>query len=167
LLKASSREAETEILLSGNKFIDLLQAAMDKKASFRFQAKGFSMSPFIKNGDFLTVSALGNADAGIGKIIVCVRPKNRMLIVHRVVGKNKNGYILKGDNIFNIDSLVHYDDVLGVVSSIERNGRPVLFGLGWERVIVAFFSRIKVFPVVSRLWRKLQKTPPKKLISLL
>jgi len=51
-------EKEAELSISGSTLIELLEAVLSQEASFRFQAKGLSMSPFIKDGDMVTVSPL-------------------------------------------------------------------------------------------------------------
>jgi len=63
-----SRDAETksalfnrkegELQLSGPSLVELLRSVLDKGVPFRFQAKGFCMTPFIKDGDVITVFPL-------------------------------------------------------------------------------------------------------------
>jgi hypothetical protein len=48
----------SDLPLSGPALVHLLRAMMDKGAPVRFRAKGFSMSPFIKNKDVVTISPL-------------------------------------------------------------------------------------------------------------
>lgn len=146
-------EAREGILLAGHGLTDTLHAVLDKGAAFRFQAKGFSMAPFIKDNDMLTISPLNTSLVGLGKIVAFLHPDNGKLVIHRVIGRSKRGYFLKGDNIFGIDGLVGRENILGTVSLVQRNGRPLILGLGWERVIIAFFSRIKLFPMILWSWR--------------
>ncbi len=143
---------EEEICLSGSRVIDLLHSVLEKKAAFRFQVKGFSMFPFIKDGDILTISAVNKSSMRFGRISAFVHPGNGKLAIHRIIGMNKGGYLLKGDNIFDIDGTVSRENILGTVSSVQRSGRSFTFGLGWERVIIAFLSRMKIFPLALRFW---------------
>jgi hypothetical protein len=146
-------ETKEEISLSGRRFIDLLQAVLEKRAAFRFQAKGFSMSPFIKDSDIVTISPLNNGSVGLGQTLAFVHPGNGRLAIHRVIGRSKDRYLLKGDNIFAVDGLVKHEYILGVVSCVRRNGKAFTLGLGWEKVIIAFCSRIKLFPLILGGWR--------------
>ena len=41
--------------LSGYVLIELMKAVLEKNVPFRFRGKGFSMSPFIRDGDVITI----------------------------------------------------------------------------------------------------------------
>jgi hypothetical protein len=54
-----SRPGGSELFLTGPVFIELLHATLAKGVPFPFRARGSSMHPFIKDGDVITVSPLG------------------------------------------------------------------------------------------------------------
>ena len=60
--------------LSGPALLDLLRAVLDKRVPFRFTARGFSMSPFIKDGDVVTVSPCAPGAIHYGDVIAFVHP---------------------------------------------------------------------------------------------
>ena len=152
-LDTSFLETKEEISLSGQGFTDALQAVLDRGAAFRFQAKGFSMSPFIKDGDILTISPFNNGPVRLGQTIAFLHPGNGKLTIHRIIGISRYRYFLKGDNIFGVDGWVDRECLLGAVSRVQRNSKSLTLSLGWERVIIAFFSRTKLFPLILWGWR--------------
>ena len=140
--------------LSGAALLELLQAVLDKGAPFRFQAKGFSMTPFVRDRDVITVSPLPGTSPGLGDVVAFIKPETGKLAVHRVVGKRGDSYLIKGDNSPEGDGLVPKANVLGRVSRVERDGKRVFLGLGPERFLIAFLTRRGLlFPLLLPVWR--------------
>ena len=144
---------EDEFLLSSLALTELARATLAKNACFRLKVKGFSMSPFIKNNDVVTISPLRNSSTNFGQAAAFVNPQTDKLIIHRVVGEANGFYLIKGDRVFNPDGLIPKENILGRVAKIERNNKNIYFGLGFERVIVAFLSRIRLLNLVFYIWR--------------
>ena len=131
----------------------LLRGVLDKGASFRFQGKGFSMSPFIKDGDVLTIAPLQVSSPRFGDVVVFTHPHTGKLIIHRIVGKRAGSYLTKGDNAPEEDGLISRAAILGRVARVERNGRYISLGLGPDRFIIAFMIRTGLLPLVWPVWR--------------
>jgi signal peptidase I len=131
----------SELSLSGPALVQLLRAVLDKGAPARFRARGFSMSPFIRNEDVVTLSPLQDASPGRGDVIAFVLHGTDKLCVHRVVGKKGNLYVTKGDNSSEADESVPRENVLGFVTRVERDGKEVFLGFGPERFLIAFLCR--------------------------
>ena len=143
-----------ELQLSGPDLIELLRAVLDKGAPFRFRAKGFSMSPFIKDDDVITVSPLTDDSTRYGDVVAFIRPEMKKLVIHRVVGKKGEYFHIKGDNITYTDELIPVANILGRVIRVERNGKEVFFGLGPERFLIAFLNRRGLlFPLFYPIWQ--------------
>jgi signal peptidase I len=121
-------------------FAELMAAVLARGTPFRFQASGFSMFPFIRDGDVLTI-VTPPARLRVGNVAAFNSPCNQKLTVHRVVEVNATGYLLRGDNIPEPDGTVSHAEIIGRVIRIERRNRPVGFGLGIERIMIAFLSR--------------------------
>lgn len=138
---------EREIALYSPHLIELIRAVHEKSKSFRFKAKGFSMSPFVKDGDVLTIDK-HNDSYNFGDLAAFVRPCVQKLVVHRIVGKKNNLYLLKGDNIFKNDGFVPFSNMLGKVVKVDRGGRNILFGVENVCGPIAFMSRYNFFPVL-------------------
>lgn len=146
-----------EFYISDAVTIELIQAAFAKGALFRFKVKGFSMSPFLQDEDIVTLSPLWRSAVGLGKPVACVCPAHKKLVVHRIVARKKNRYLIKGDNCCQPDGLADKEDILGCVISIERKNKTIFFSLGPERIIIAFLSRNGLLPVVFSFWRLIPK----------
>ena len=143
-----------ELKLSGLYLTKLLQAVLDKGAPFRFRAKGFSMSPFIKDDDIITVSPLKDDSIRSGDVVAFIRPEMINMVIHRVVGKNGEYFHIKGDNIPDTDELIPVTNIMGSVTRVERNGKEVFLGLGPERFLIALLTRTGFLSqLLTPLWR--------------
>jgi hypothetical protein len=146
---------DQEIFISGELTVELMQAVFNKGACFRFQAKGFSMLPFILDNDILTLCALNVSPVSLGKVVACAGYPANKLVIHRIVAMKKEQYLIKGDSCFKPDCFLRKEDILGCVIGIERQEKVVRFGLGPERRIIAFLNRSNLLFLASVLWRKI------------
>ena len=143
-----------ELSLSSQSLRELLRAVLDKGASFRFRAKGFSMSPFIKDGDVLTVAPWQGTAPRLGDVVVFTHPNTGKLIIHRIIGKKIGSYLTKGDNVPEGDGLISRAAILGRVTKAERDGKYIFLGLGPERFVIAFFLTHRgLLPLLRPVWR--------------
>jgi len=138
---ALSVKGKGEISLSGDSLTGLMRAVLDKGKPFRFRAKGFSMSPFIKDGDVVTVARKAGSRPRTGDVVAFLLPAAGRVALHRVVGEGRDVFFVKGDNVPESDGAVPLDRILGTVSRVERNGRPVRLARGKGAAIVARMSR--------------------------
>jgi len=157
-IKPVSCKNEQEFSLSGAVTIELIQAAFIKDALFRFKVNGFSMSPFIQDGDIVTLSPVSRSPISLGKAVACISPVHKRLVIHRVIGKKGDHYLIKGDNIPRADCLMDKKYILGCVTAIERKNKTVLLGLGPERIVIAFLSRKGFRPLILSFWRLIPKS---------
>lgn len=141
-----------EVSFTGDGLINLIRAVTEKGADFRFRVKGFSMSPFIKDGDIVSISALPKNGLGLGRIVAFVNPCSQKLAIHRINGRSSGHYVIKGDGLPDIDGFIPCKNILGLVSKVERKGKVFSLGLGPERRIIAFFSRKGILPIIFRYW---------------
>ena len=146
-----------ELDLSAPDMVRLLRDVLAKGASFRFKAKGFSMTPIIKDGDIITVSPCLSAGLRSGDIAAFAHPATDRLVVHRIVGIRGGSFFVKGDNNGDFDGLIPGSHVLGRITRIERDGRSVQLGLGSERSAIALLSRFHILPLLLAPMRKLYR----------
>lgn len=144
------------------KNIDLLKLSrefLERGTSIRFQAKGFSMRPFIRDGDFITVSPIKNSSIRIGDVVFYSTAGNNV-IAHRIINKyGKDGnmnLLIKGDAGFGPPERVNSQGVLGKVVAIERNGRKRNLETRFYRTLNLLFARLSpfshwIYPIGSRL----------------
>ena len=143
------------------------------------------MSPFIRDGDVITVAPVLPPDrnprtpktssvppngepvvraCGIGQVVAFVAPENQRLVVHRIIGRHESRFLIQGDNLSGlVADAVRPDDILGRVVRVERGRKRVWLGLGPERHVIAVLSRAGLLlPVLLRarvLTRFLKKRP--------
>lgn len=148
-----------ELNLSGSRMSGLMQAVLEKNACFRFMAGGYSMTPFIRDKDIITVFPATGSRIGPGDIAACANFLTDSVIVHRIIGKKDGEFIFKGDNCLNPDGRFAPDRIVGVVGLVERGGRQAWFGGGPEKRLIAFISRTGilnrlVLPVLRMIKRR-------------
>jgi signal peptidase I len=143
--------------LSGTALKELAAAATDQRASLRFKALGSSMSPFIRNGDIVTISPVGGRRLRGGIIVAFCHPKTNKLVVHRIVRVAPGGVWPRGDNTTVPDGFVPFKNILGIVSQVRRRQRRILLGNGPEGAILAALSRKNMLrPMTFTAWRILR-----------
>lgn len=125
--------------LSGQALANVAGAILVRGAHFRFRARGWSMMPYIRDGDLLTLSPISGT-LRLGDVVGFVHPPGDHLVVHRVVGRTVDGWLLRGDSLPEGDGRVDQMHILGRVTRVERGGRVVRFGLGPERAVIAWLS---------------------------
>jgi RimJ/RimL family protein N-acetyltransferase len=142
------------LMLSGAAVREFLAAVLERGAPFRFTARGYSMYPFIRDADAITVSPLYGRAPRVGEVVAFRGGEDR-LVVHRVVAAGAPGddaaagYLIRGDNCTESDGRVPRAAVLGVVTRVERDGRPRHFGMGREAALLAALSREGVLRPVT------------------
>ena len=132
--------AGRELRLPNADLLGLLSDVLAKGVPFRFLAAGYSMSPFIRDGDVITIKPRTDTNLRNGAVAAYVRPKDGHLAVHRIVGRTEAGFALKGDHEPVSDYPVTASEILGVVDRVERSGRRIRLGLGAGKGWIAFLS---------------------------
>ena len=134
----------------------LASAVLGKGHEFRFQARGQSMLPFIKDGDTAIVQPIGNVPSTIrlGDVVLCVIDERRLL-VHRVMGISKNDsitmYRIQGNAVAKADGLIASEQILGRVTGIERGSKQRQIDTPWERILGTLW--IWASPLTRRSYR--------------
>ncbi len=132
---------------------DLLQLSKDifrKGKSARFQAKGWSMRPFIRDGDFIVVSPIENSSIKPGDVVFYLTAENKV-IVHRVIKKykkdkdNRITMLIKGDATFSSPEKVEMQNVLGKVVAVEKNGQKKRLDTKFYQIKGLLFAGISPF----------------------
>jgi signal peptidase I len=133
---------------------ELVMEVVSKGVECRLQAKGYSMSPIIKDGDMITISPVSGSLPRFGDVIAFIHPKTEKLLIHRVVWKSGDAWLVKGENALEPDGLIKKENVLGLVTKVERKGKRIFLGLGPERFLIALLTRTNLlFPVLRSVRR--------------
>jgi len=130
-----------ELPLSAGDLEILLRAVTERNVPFRFQARGFSMTPFIRDRDVLTAVPILLDDASVGDVAVFTHPESRKLTVHRIVARTSEGFLMKGDGSLESDGVISESKILARIVRIERKGYEESRGLGPGRGLLAVLSR--------------------------
>jgi len=140
-------------VLGSSDFHALAQEVLGRGGSFRFQAGGSSMYPFIRGGDVLLVESVAPARLRPGEIIFYHRGGTSHM-VHRLVRRvEKDGrliFIAQGDNLVGADAPIFAEQVLGMVVEIQRHGRRMRLGRGPGRLLNLTAYRLAPW----RFWRR-------------
>ncbi len=137
-----------ELPLSNASLLALAEDVLGRGFSLRFQAKGSSMAPLVRDRDILTVGPKGGDTPRPGDIVAFVHPADGKLCVHRVVAFRNGKATIKGDNVPMADGVFPESSILGYVRRVERDGHDVRSGLGLMGRLIASLSR-------SRAWEGL------------
>ena len=141
-----------ELPLSGPALLELMCAVLARGVPFRFCARGWSMAPFIQDGDVITVAPLLGAQPGVGEVVAFIHPEAGNLVVHRVVARRGTTSFIQGDSVAEYaDGFIPAENLLGRVTRVERNGRNTWLGLGPERTLIAWLSRTRRL-IPLRMW---------------
>jgi signal peptidase I len=151
--------------LSGPALQEFLRAVLARGVPLRFKARGFSMSPFIHDGDVLTVAPQAEPRLRSGEVVAFCHQKTGKLVVHRVLARMTEGLLLRGDNTSESDGLIPSENVLGLVTKVERNGYQVRLGRGMERFFIAFLSRHDLLQPLIAMARQVMRPLVRKILA--
>ena len=105
------------LTLSNQALGGFLKTITLKGASFKFTARGMSMSPFICCGDSLVIAPIKKT-LKKGDIVAFISSSKDNLIIHRIVHIKNNKFLLKGDNVYNADGYVKKECIYGYVKKV-------------------------------------------------
>lgn len=102
---------------------ELAIETLKKGQRLRYTAHGMSMTPFIRDGDRLTIEPLSMAPR-VGQVVLCQKPP--FGFVHRIIACDDGDFFcLQGDNLSRPDGWYARTQLMGKVVGIERDGQPV------------------------------------------
>ena len=143
-----------EVRLGPEEFTELSTEILGQGRTLRFKARGFSMWPFVRDGDTLTVQS-AQADAlRVGDIAFYIGDGDSP-VAHRVIARQiADGQLVlrtRGDALSGAAELVRPEAVLGRVVSIERGDRSIAPNRGLRRLTSLAWIRLQ--PLSSLLAR--------------
>jgi signal peptidase I len=103
----------------------LRKQLIENNHAVKIVASGYSMFPFMRNGDIQTISPFPIEEIQIGDVAVFER--NNDWISHRVIDirktNNETTLVLRGDTCIQIDPLVTKENYIGKTVAFERVGK--------------------------------------------
>ena len=144
-----------ETRIDSAQLAELVRLVSERGFASSFEVSGSSMMPFIRSRDKVCISPIEKNEIRRGDVLAFVIGEDCHMLIHRVVKISDQGFLCKGDNqAQNIDGWIAYDDVIGKVTEIRREGKAVKFGLGVVKGLIARLSiQNRLVPLVSGLRR--------------
>lgn len=111
-----------KLVVSGEEFAPVLEEILSSGGSVSLVVSGSSMRPFLKHGrDVVHIRTCKDKDLKCGQILLFKRP-DQSLILHRIRRMLSDGrLVMNGDGQAWCET-ISADQVIAVVSSVERNG---------------------------------------------
>ncbi len=125
--------------------LPLIEEKLKSGGSVKFSPHGISMRPLIRQGkDSVTVSGLGDSPR-INDVIFYRRPDGQY-VLHRIVGRDAEGFVLRGDNQQILEHGIKEQWIIGVMTAVKRRNREISCDSRGYRVY------LKVVLPLWRLW---------------
>ena len=144
------RELHLEMADFGSIAIEIIETG----TSIRFRAHGFSMRPFISDGDRLEVQSCRSEDLKTGDIIL-FQTKHEGILVHRIlkIEYETDGILIQtqGDANPQPDSWIQQDNIIGQVIRIERKNIILKINNASFRLAGKFWRMI--YPIARFIYR--------------
>jgi ATP-binding cassette, subfamily B, bacterial len=132
-----------------NQLIDIAESLLDDHHILNFSMHGNSMYPTMKEGDCGQVGKCHPDDLKIGDIVVF--KLHGKLVAHRLIDifqqKEVRMFMAKGDKNFQKDAPFTERDIIGIITSIQRNGKTIKIDsrlMKYHHYIAGHFSKILI-----------------------
>ncbi len=107
--------------VSISEMLPVMEEILASGGEVTFTPRGRSMWPMLRNG--LDTVTLKKTDKPLKKYDVPLyKNQDGKFILHRVIRKNKNGYVMRGDNTLTNEYGITDDMIIGVLSSFRSRG---------------------------------------------
>jgi len=151
----------SEIILSHTDFMDLSAVILQSGNSLRFTAHGYSMAPFICDGDVITIEPVPAETLKVGDVIF-YHTGGEVCVAHRIVGRHKEGdeiiLRIRGDSSLRYDEKIRSDQIMGKVVEVQREERVIHLRKGlnriWPILWITFTPVRSIFLRIVRTVRK-------------
>lgn len=140
MLTGMQKTKTKAISLPGREILGLIEPLLRKGVAATFRVHGSSMYPIIRSGDIVTVSP-GSQDILAGDVVALKHPVSGSLLLHRVIARDDASFLISGDNTPGPDGYMKASAILGIVTQVRRNGRPIQFGYGLERTLFTHLAK--------------------------
>ena len=102
----------------------IIAEKLESGGSVTFKPHGISMLPLIRQGaDSVTIEKL-KKKAAVGDVVF-YRRTNGQFVLHRIIGVDKAGYVLCGDNQWAKERGITENQIIGVMTALLRDDKTV------------------------------------------
>jgi len=104
-------------------YFTIVRQMLDENGQAGVRVTGMSMWPILYHmRDSVVISKPAETGVHVGDIVLFDR-RNGRYALHRVIHKGKTCFAMAGDHQWYIDRRLPYEQIVGVVTQINRNGR--------------------------------------------
>lgn len=135
----------TVLLAPGKEMVAVLQEVLARGNRVRMHVRGWSMRPWLQDGDIVWIEPAGPGDIRPGDVVLYRTDDGRPLVhrVRRRAGRGENArFYIQGDSDSALGEWVRTAQVLGRVVRVERNGRRV--------PLLRLFPRLRIGSFLAR-----------------
>lgn len=130
-------------------YFQMVRKQLDESGRAYVRVTGTSMQPLLRHlRDVVTIDRPQTVRRGD---VVLFDRRNGRYALHRVIRKGKTGFTMAGDNQWHMEKDLPYEQILGVVSWIQRDGRMLSCNNLSLRIYTFLVTRL-AFPRIY-LWR--------------
>ena len=136
-----------------------IRSLISEGRTISLTVKGNSMNPFLVNmRDQMTLGPWTKEDIRKGTVAL-VKDIRGNYLIHRIVSVGRNGVTLVGDGNIGLEEKASFDNIIGIMYSITRNGRTYnADGVIWKAYswLWMFLRPVRRWPL--GLWRRLNRS---------
>ncbi len=145
--------------------LPIITETLESGGEFTLPVTGTSMLPLLREKRDSVQLARARVPLYIGDLPL-YRRADGAFVLHRVVGKDENGYVMCGDNQFDLERNITDGMIVGVVVKINRDGRMFSVSTPLYRTYVRLWTRLLgVRYPLRRLRRSARKTDAPAVLS--
>ena len=141
-------ENNTIQILPTETYFALIRQMLSDNGQAYVRITGKSMWPLLRHLQD-GVIIVPPEDICIGDIVLFDRLNGRYAL-HRVIRRKKESFTMAGDNQWFSDNDLPYDQIIGVVTCIDRNGHRI----SCNNIFIKSYSRIAVFLAMPRIFAR-------------
>ena len=104
-----------------------------------YKTRGLSMEPMLRQNRDLVIIRIPTCR--LQKYDVALYRRGRSYVLHRVIGVEKDHYLIRGDNTYSVE-IVPDEAVIGVLTSFKRKGKAISTENRFYRFYVRFWNTI-------------------------
>ena len=104
-----------------------------------YKTRGVSMEPMLRQNRDLVIIRI--PACRLQKYDVALYRRGSYYVLHRVIGVEKDHYLIRGDNTYSVE-IVPDEAVIGVLTSFKRKGKTISTENRFYRFYVRFWNTI-------------------------
>lgn len=125
---------------------------LEQKGEISGLTIGKSMWPLFRSNRDIAIIKKIDSKLKVNDVLLYRKKETDEFILHRLLKITENGYIIRGDNRYSVERNITDDDIIGVMTSFERNGRH--YDCRTSKIYKVYVIYIRVSYPLRMLWHK-------------